>query len=485
MSLFDHSPCFGDALPEFKIIQGGMGVGVSNWELANAVASRGQLGVVSGTGLAVLVARRLQAGDPGGHIRRAAAAFPYPAIATKLLDQYFVDGGKPADKPYKSLPMPDFPFGTAITEITVFANFVEVWLAKEGHNGVVGINYLEKIQLPMPTQIFGAMLAGVDYILIGAGIPRTIPGAIDALSRGEPAELKLDVEGPQPGEEWINRFDPATFAGGPAPKLKRPKFLAIVSSATLAMTLARKSNGVVDGFVVESSHAGGHNAPPRGPMQLNAEGEPIYGPRDDAELDKIRALNLPFYIAGGCAAPGKLAQALALGASGIQVGTAFAFCDQSGIAPDLKRQVIEQNRINAVKVKTDPAASPTSFPFKVVQLSGTISEPDVYASRKRICDLGYLRRAYRKEDGSLGHRCPAEPVDVYVRKGGTEAETVGRKCICNALFGTIGFPQIDRYGVAEPAILTAGSSQIDLQRFIPPGATHYTASDVIDALLKA
>lgn len=34
-----------------KIIQGGMGVGVSNWRLANAVSKLGQLGVVSGTAL--------------------------------------------------------------------------------------------------------------------------------------------------------------------------------------------------------------------------------------------------------------------------------------------------------------------------------------------------------------------------------------------------------------------------------------------------
>jgi nitronate monooxygenase len=34
-----------------KIIQGGMGVGVSNWRLAQAVSKLGQLGVVSGTAL--------------------------------------------------------------------------------------------------------------------------------------------------------------------------------------------------------------------------------------------------------------------------------------------------------------------------------------------------------------------------------------------------------------------------------------------------
>jgi NAD(P)H-dependent flavin oxidoreductase YrpB (nitropropane dioxygenase family) len=70
-------------------------------------------------------------------------------------------------------------------------------------------------------------------------------------------------------------------------------FLGIVASATLAITLARKSNGQVNGFVVEGETAGGHNAPPRGALQLNAAGEPVYGPRDVADLEKIRELGLP------------------------------------------------------------------------------------------------------------------------------------------------------------------------------------------------
>ena len=55
-----------------------MGAGVSNWRLANAVSRLGQLGVVSGTALDVIVSRRLQDGDEGGHMRRAIAAFPVP-----------------------------------------------------------------------------------------------------------------------------------------------------------------------------------------------------------------------------------------------------------------------------------------------------------------------------------------------------------------------------------------------------------------------
>jgi NAD(P)H-dependent flavin oxidoreductase YrpB (nitropropane dioxygenase family) len=59
--------------------------------------------------------------------------------------------------------------------VTILANFVEVFLAKEDHAGVVGINLLTKVQMPNLPSLYGAMLAGVDYVIMGAGIPREIP----------------------------------------------------------------------------------------------------------------------------------------------------------------------------------------------------------------------------------------------------------------------------------------------------------------------
>ena len=460
-----------------------MGAGVSDWRLARAVSQNGQLGVVSGTALAAILVRRLQVGDPDGQMRHALEKFPVPGIAEQILADYFIPGGKPAAAPFKLSPLPGLTPSSDFVALTVAANFAEVFLAKEGHAGLVGINFLEKLQFPTLASVFGAMLAGVDYVLMGAGIPRAIPGVLDRLARGEAVELKIDVEGALPGEEFHSTFDPAAFCGGQAPALKRPNFLGIIASATLAMTLARKSSGEVNGFIVEGETAGGHNAPPRGPMQLNAQGEPIYGPRDVADLEKIRELGLPFWLAGSYGAVGKLAEALALGAAGIQVGTAFAFCAESGIRPDLKQQVFQLSREGKLRVFTDPLASPTGFPFKVVQLPGTLSDAKTLPMRKRLCDLGYLRHAYRKPDGTIGYRCPAEPVEDYIRKGGTLEETQGRECVCNGLVGTIGLPQVNAENVYGLPLVTAGNEIANVARFLPPGRDSYTAAEVIRLLL--
>lgn len=462
-----------------------MGAGVSNWRLAREVSLLGQLGVVSGTALDVILVRKLQEGDPSGDLRRACSHFPIPGLAERVLTRYFVEGGKRTDEPFATIPLPSILPSRAALELTVIANFVEVFLAKENHSGLVGINYLYKIQLPTLPSLFGAMLADVDYVLMGAGIPMAIPAILDQLALGQPVRLKLDVEGASPDEEFHSTFDPADFCGGPPPSLRRPHFLAIISSTVLALTLARKASGRVDGFIVEGDSAGGHNAPPRGAAQLNPRGEPIYGPRDLPDLQKIRDLGLPFWLAGSYATPAGLAKARAAGAVGIQVGTAFAFCDESGIRQEFKDRVRDDSLRSTLDVFTDPNASPTGFPFKVVRIKDSLSEPDIYASRKRLCDLGYLRHLYRKEDGSVGYRCPGEPEENYVAKGGDLADTLGRKCICNGLVSTIGLGQVQRGNFYEPAILTAGDDARHLARYFPEGKQTYSAADVIRYLMTA
>ncbi len=466
------------------IIQGGMGIAVSNWVLANAVAKAGELGVISGTSLNSVIVRRLQDGDPGGHMRRALAHFPDQSISEEILKAYFLPEGRKPGTPYKRCPMFMMKSSLALLRLTVASNFIEVWLAKEGHSGKVGINLLEKIQLPNLSSLYGAMLAGVDYVLMGAGIPREIPGALDQLALHQETGLKIYVEGALPDEEFKSFFNPQEVMQGDfTTPLKRPEFLAIVSSATLALSLSKKSTGKVNGFIIEHWTAGGHNAPPRGPMKLSEIGEPIYSERDVVDLVKFCELGAPFWLAGSAATPDKLNEALALGATGIQVGTAFAFAEESGIASRLKEAVLLDVVAGKMPtVFTDPLASPSGFPFKVVQKENTMSVEENYLARPRKCDLGYLRSAYRQPDGKVGLRCAAEPIETYLKKGGLLEDTKGRKCLCNGLFAAVDQGQNQESGYTEMEIMTAGDEIANLKRYIPAGKTSYDAVDVLDFL---
>jgi nitronate monooxygenase len=465
------------------IIQGGMGAGVSSWRLAQAVSRQGQLGVVSGTALDAILARRLEDGDPGGHMRRGLDAFPFPAMAERIWSAWYIPGGKAAKAAYRPIPTHVQNDPRELTELCIVANFVEVFLAREGHTNPVGINYLEKVQIPHLPSMYGAMLGGVGYVLMGAGIPLHVPGVLDALAGHKATQYALHVIGAHECDDVTVHFDPHDFMDRDLPPLHRPAFLAIVSSNTLAATMLRKANGKVDGLVIEMRTAGGHNAPPRGKLQLTAEGEPIYGERDAIDLGKIRDLGAPFWLAGGYGSAEKLREALAIGATGVQVGTAFAFTRESALREDLKQALLDLAQQGEAQVFTDPLASPAGFPFKVAILEGTASEEAVAAGRPRICDLGFLREMYRGDDGQIAYRCPAEPLSVYLSKGGKAEDAEGRKCLCNALMANIGHQQIRCGHHVEPALVTAGDDLTEVARFLPRGSASYGVSDVLNALL--
>ena len=469
-----------------KIIQGGMGIGVSNWHLANVVSRMGQLGVVSGTALDQVLARRLQDGDLRGDIRRALQAFPIPRLAQSILDAFYIPGGKPAHVPYKPIGFHTLKCNSFLDELCVVANYVEVFLAREGHSNPVGINYLEKIQIPHLPSIYGAMLAGASVVIMGAGIPVNVPKVLDLFCKHEAATYPVRVIDATPDTDCVRVFDPSKlYTDGLPAELVRPAFLPIISSDSLATMLLRRAEGSVEGFVIEGFTAGGHNAPPRGQMKLDELGQPIYGVRDIVNLEAMRKIGLPFWLGGGYGSPEKLKEALDLGAAGIQVGTAFALCEDSSFAPELRTKVREKLLAGKATVFTDPVVSPTGFPFKVASVEGTISDPEVVRQRTKVCDGGYLLEPYRKEDGTIGYRCAAEPDAAYLAKGGTPESMVGRKCVCNGLLSACGLPQVRANGYIEPGIVTLGDDALNVQRFCKEGSTSFTAEDVIRTILGA
>src|SRR5688572_8944400 len=87
------------------LIQGGMGIAISTWRLARAVARRGHLGVVSGTAIDRVVASRLQEGDRCGSLRRAFAAFPDRALAERVWERWRRPEGLSEPGDYKPVPM--------------------------------------------------------------------------------------------------------------------------------------------------------------------------------------------------------------------------------------------------------------------------------------------------------------------------------------------------------------------------------------------
>ncbi|MFW5860086.1 MAG: nitronate monooxygenase [Planctomycetota bacterium] len=451
-----------------------MGATVSGWQLAQAVARRGQMGVVSGTAMDRIMACRLQQGDPGGHYRRILAGFPVPEVADRLLERYSAERFARSGR-YRPIPMFGAEPCEELLELAVAAAYAEVALAKEGHDGPVGINLLEKIQAPTLPLLYGAMLAGVDWVLMGAGIPRDIPAHLDRLVAHQPATLKLQVVG---GPDAAATFDPG-FLGVDLPPLRRPGFIAIVGSSLLARSLARA--GGFDGLVIEGHIAGGHNALPR--RGDAGDPRPVYGKADTIDVERIAALGLPFWLAGGYGHAGGLDAARELGAVGIQVGTLFAFCTESNFDTDLRHRALAAIHDGTAQVITDGRCSPTGFPFKVMQLAGTQGAPESDTIVRKPCIHGYLRQAYRDAEGALRWRCSAEPEHVWASKGGDPEQQPGRRCLCNALAAAVGcgrgWPEQDD----TLPVITAGTDLSCIEPLVADGSLDYSADQVIDMLL--
>ena len=435
------------------VIQGGTAVATSSWRPASGIARAGQLGVVSGTAVDLTLARRLQDGDPDGSVRRALAAFPAPQVAARVLDRYFRDAGRGPDEPYDPIPRLALRQKPEAQELLVLGAFVEVWLAKDGAVGPVGIDILASIRMASPTTLYGAMLAGADHVLVTGEVPRRFPVLIDRLVRHRAVSLPVPVEGdPEAGHSIT--LDPAALLGVDLAPLPRPRLLAVLSPAEVPEVLDMDPDDRPDGLVLE-------------------------GETDEGIRLALAEADLPYWLAGTAGTPEALAAARASGAAGIRVESLASLSSDSDLVPELRARLLGLLRAGDLEVRADHRVSPTGTPFTVAQVPGTLSEPELAAARPRLCDLGYLRTPFLNERGSVGYRCSAEPEHVAERKGVAAAEISGRGCLCNSLVAAIGLAQVRADGYVEQPLVTLGLDLDGAHRLVEVYPDGWTAAQAV------
>jgi hypothetical protein len=141
---------------------------------------------------------------------------------------------------------------------------------------------------------------------------------------------------------------------------------------------------------------------------------------------------------------------------------------------DIRRRVRKLGFEGKLRVRTAYRFSPTNFPFKVVELDGTLSDPSILENFPRVCNYGVLVSLYEEPDGSIGRRCPAEPVESFVSKGGKEEDTVGRGCLCKCLLAAAGFGGIP--------IVTHGDGSDFFRHLMSGPDDSYTVTDAMKYL---
>jgi NAD(P)H-dependent flavin oxidoreductase YrpB (nitropropane dioxygenase family) len=163
----------------------------------------------------------------------------------------------------------------------------------------------------------------------------------------------------------------------------------------------------------------------------------------------------------------------------VQVGTIFALSSDSGLTDEIRSSLLAELAAGTLHVKTDASASPTGFPFKVAELPGTLADLTLREARPRLCDLGYLRSPYVRDNGAIGYRCGAEPVHMFVRKGGSAEETVGAACLCNALAADVGLGQTRKDGYVEQPLVTLGADLDGARELLELYPGGWSATDAV------
>lgn len=314
---------------QLPIIQGGMGVGVSLYPLAEAVAKEGGVGIVSSACLDRLVSKR----------------------TGKRLNTYE-------------------------------ATYEEVSLSKAS-GGVAGINIMVALVRDYIDSVRGALDAGADVIISGAGLPLSLPAI-------------------QPPKDTA--------------------LLPIVSSARALDLICRKWEKIgyrPDAVVLEGPLAGGHLGFKMDQIDLESN-------RLEELLPPVKEMamkygDFPVIVAGGIYTHEDIVRFMQMGADGVQMGTRFLATEESSASPAYKTAVVGASEEDII-VAHDPG-SPCGLPFRIIKQS-----PMYLSAQQKLrtpkCDKGYV--LLKDAEGKFSV-CPAKRSNEH------------HFCICNGLLSSADY----------------------------------------------
>ncbi len=333
------------------IIQGGMGVGVSLSPLASAVAREGGVGIVSSACLDRLVSKK----------------------AVKKHNTY--------DAAYE-----------------------EVSVAKAS-GGIAGINIMVALVRDYEDSVRGALDAGADVIISGAGLPLGLPGI-------------------QPPKETA--------------------LIPIVSSARALELICKKWERLgyrPDAVVLEGPLAGGHLGFKIDQIDLESNRlENLFPPVKEMAM---KYGDIPVIVAGGIYTHEDIQRFIGMGANGVQMGTRFLATEESSASAEYKEAVIRAQEEDII-VAHKPG-SPCGLPFRVIKQS-----PMYVSAMRRLrppkCDKGYV---LLKDSEGKFTRCPAKESNEECF------------CICNGLLSSAGYNR-DK----EEPLYTVGTNACRVERIV-------------------
>ncbi len=335
-------------------IQGGMGIGISLARLAKAVARRGGIGTISSVGLDLLVGKRL-----GRRLNSRQAAA------------------------------------------------IEVAEAKNA-GGFIAINIMVAVPKSFNDSILGAIEGGVDAIIIGAGLPTTLPKTV-----GE-ADVAL------------------------IPIISSVKALRIIFKRW-----ADRYKRTPDAVVLEGPLAGGHLGFAFSDVNKDEfRLENIFGPVK--EFARTHG-DFPVIVAGGVYYHEDILRWInEIGADGVQMGTRFAATIESNASDQFKQAIIDCKEKDIIIA--EKPGSPCGLPFRIIESSAGYQSA-LKKNRLSKCNRGFVAR--KDEDGNFTVCSAKDSGEDF--------------CICNVLLSAQGFTDKEEpiYTVGQRAHLVDRILSVD------------------------
>ena len=284
------------------------------------------------------------------------------------------------------------------------AAYEEVSLSKSA-GGFAGINIMCALVRDYEDSVRGALDAGADAIISGAGLPMSLP-AIQA-----PKDTAL------------------------IPIVSSPRALELICKKW------ERLGARPDAVVLEGPLAGGHLGFKMDQVDLECNIlENLLPPVKDMAK---KYGDFPIIVAGGIYTYQDITRFLKMGADGVQMGTRFLATEESSASEAYKQAVVRAKEEDIV-VAHDPG-SPCGLPFRVIKQS------PMYVSalkklRKPKCDKGYV--LLKDAEGKFS-KCPAKESNEH------------HFCICNGLLSSAGYNP-DK----EEALYTVGTSAYRIDKIV-------------------
>ena len=229
-------------------------------------------------------------------------------------------------------------------------------VSEAGGLGFIGAAYLQPEAIADAARRVRRLTArpfGINLFAPGSPVELALPGEVDvepALARLAPYHAELGLPPPQapspPADPFPGQLAAVlesgaavfsfTFGIPPAEALQavRERGMLLAGTATTVEEAVALAEAGVDVVVAQGAEAGGHRGTFRGSFEAALVGTMALVPQ------VADAVGLPVVASGGIMDGRGIAAALALGASAVQMGTAFLACHEAGVPEAYKQAIV-------------------------------------------------------------------------------------------------------------------------------------------------